>query len=316
VRVVDEQAEVIPLLERDDLGQAACAPDMPNTPSVTTRTASSAERWRSTRCSVSASSGQAVFWGAGDDLGQAFPLLPLLDAVGIQPSSSDPRRARVLDVLRGHDTGSGSAGGSDTAVAAAQRLLDLVDQLCAESPALLIVDNLHWADTTTASVWCRLARSTTQRPLLLIGGMRPVPRRPDLAALRRSVDQESLLQLQPLSEAAVTDLVTALAGGRPGPALSRLADGATGNPLYITELVSALDRGDCLLVTGGIADTTELAPTTLTEAITDRLGYLPPSLRQTLQAAALLGMDFAVSDLAVVTGRRPGNLVPGRPACW
>jgi hypothetical protein len=31
-------------------------------------------------------------------------------------------------------------------------------------------------------------------------------------------------------------LVTALAGGRPDASLRRLADGAAGNPLYLTEL--------------------------------------------------------------------------------
>jgi predicted ATPase len=163
-------------------------------------------------------------------------------------------------VLHGQDTGSAPVEGADSAVAAAERLLDLVDQLCVESPALLIIDDLHWADTTTLSVWRRLAGSTAQRPLLLIGGMRQSPRHTDLAALHRVVDQESLLQLRPLYAAAVTDLVTELAGGRPGPGLTRLAEGAAGNPLFVTELISALDRGHSLQVADGVADTTDPAP--------------------------------------------------------
>src|SRR5579864_8032288 len=47
----------------------------------------------------------------------------------------------------------------------------------------------------------------------------------------------------------IADLVAALAGGRPDASLLRLADGAAGNPLYVTELVAALARGSRLITT-------------------------------------------------------------------
>ena len=56
-------------------------------------------------------------------------------------------------------------------------------------------------------------------------------------------DQNTLpLELTGLTKGAVADLVAALAGGRPDGSLLRLADGAAGNPLYVTELVAALSR--------------------------------------------------------------------------
>ena len=79
-------------------------------------------------------------------------------------------------------------------------------------------------------------------PLLLVGMMRPVPQRDDLLALRRAVGDAARLQLAGLTETAVADLVAALAGGKPDGNLLRLADGAAGNPLYVTELVAALTR--------------------------------------------------------------------------
>lgn len=109
----------------------------------------------------------------------------------------------------------------------------------------------------------------------------------------------------------MSDLVAALAGGRPAPGLSRLAAGAAGNPLYVTELVGALGRANRLVVDGQSADITAgPVPATPSEAIADRLGFMSDAVRNVLQAAALFGNDFTVDDLAVVTGRRPAELAP------
>jgi DNA-binding CsgD family transcriptional regulator len=52
------------------------------------------------------------------------------------------------------------------------------------------------------------------------------------------------------------------------------------------------------------------APDSLSAAIADRLGFAAGSVRDVLRAAALLGMDFAVPDLAVVLGRTVADLIP------
>jgi len=250
---------------------------------------------------AAAKAGCAVYSGKGEELGQAFPLQPLLEAFDIRHSVADPRRRAVLETLHAQHNGA--------AAAAAEALLDLIDDLCAQAPALLVVDDLHWADPTTVAVCHRLARTAAQRRLLLIGAMRPLPRREDLKALRAAAGRDHVLSLGPLPVDAVSELVAGLAGGRPGPGLLRLAGDAAGNPLYVTELVAALGRGDGLART---RDTVEVtggpAPATLTEAITDRLRFLPETTRQVLQAAALLGGEFTADDLAVVTARHPAEL--------
>ena len=63
-------------------------------------------------------------------------------------------------------------------------------------------------------------------------------------------------QLGGLPEGSVTELVGTLAGGKPDEELMRLADGAAGNPLYLTELVDALARSSSLTVSD--AGTAEL----------------------------------------------------------
>ena len=91
----------------------------------------------------------------------------------------------------------------------------------------------------------------------------------------------------------------------------RLADGAAGNPLYLTELVDALARSASLTICDGAAQLTSgRAPGSLSAAIADRLGFVPAWVREVLRAAALLGMDFAVPDLATVLGRGVADLVP------
>jgi DNA-binding CsgD family transcriptional regulator/tetratricopeptide (TPR) repeat protein len=252
--------------------------------------------------------GCQVFWGAGDELGQALPLLPFLDGLRVREPSTNPRRNTIVGLLRGEVT---ADRGTDVPTVLAEQLLALVAEQCAVRPTILVIDDLQWADQASVTLWGRLAKSAQQVPLLLVGMMRPVPQRDDLLALRRAVGA-ARLQLTRLTGEAVADLVASLAGGRPDDSLLRLADGAAGNPLYVTELVAALARGDGLTVTeAGAAELASgSAPGSLSAAIADRLGFVAGPVRDVLRAAALLGVDFAIPDLAIVLGRSVADLIP------
>jgi DNA-binding CsgD family transcriptional regulator/tetratricopeptide (TPR) repeat protein len=259
-------------------------------------------------CAQTADLGWQVFWGAGDELGQALPLLPFLDGLRVREPSADPRRTTIVQLLRGE---SGVSRGEDVPAALAEQLLALVTELCDSSPTVLVIDDLQWADPATVTLWGRLARSVRQQPLLLVGMMRPVPQREDLLALRHAAGVSGRLQLTGLTEAAAAELVATLAGGKPDEELLRLADGAAGNPLYLTELVEALARSSSLTITeAGAAELTNgPTPGSLSAAIADRLGFVAGWVREVLRAAALLGVDFAVPDLAIVLGRSVADLV-------
>ena len=253
--------------------------------------------------------GCQVFWGAGDELGQELPLLPFLDALQVREPSANSRRSTIVGLLRGEVA---TDRGTDVSAAIAEQLLALVAEQCAVRPVILVIDDLQWADKASLTLWGRLARLAAQVPLLLIGMMRPVPLREDLLALRRLVGDAGRLPLAGLSEAAAADLVAALAGGKPDGDLLELAAGAAGNPLYLTELVAALIRGSRVTVTdAGVAELASgSAPESLSAAIADRLGFVAGPAREVLRAAALLGMDFAVPDLATVLGRAVPDLIP------
>jgi DNA-binding NarL/FixJ family response regulator/tetratricopeptide (TPR) repeat protein len=262
--------------------------------------------------------GCQVFWGVGDELGTALPLLPFLDALKVREPSANARRKTIVGLLRGEIA---ADRGADVPAALGEQLLALVAEECAARPAVVVIDDLQWADPASVALWSRLARAAGDMPLLLVGMARPVPQRDDLLVLRRAVDDRGRFRLAGLPEAAVADLLAALSGGRPDDGLLRLAEGAAGNPLYLTELVAALFRGSSLIVTTGgtamLADGTGPSatdigdgPASLSAVIADRLGFLTGPVRDVLRAAALLGVDFEVADLAIVLGRGVADLIP------
>ncbi|MGD0702349.1 MAG: AAA family ATPase [Trebonia sp.] len=253
--------------------------------------------------------GCQVFWGAGDELGQELPLHPFLDALQVRAASVNARRTTIAGLLRGEVA---TDRGADVPALLAEQLIALIIDETDTRPVALVIDDLHWADPASLRLWVRLARTARQVPLLLIGLTRPVPQREDLLALRRAVDGTHRIQLGSLSQAAVAELVAALAGGRPDTGLLELADGAAGNPLYLTELFAALARADGITVSpGGAARlAADSAPDSLPGAIADRLGFVSVPTREVLRAAALLGVEFAITDLTAVLGKTVTDLVP------
>jgi tetratricopeptide (TPR) repeat protein len=252
--------------------------------------------------------GCQVFLGAGDELGQALPLLPFLDGMRVREPSANPRREAIVRLLRGEVA---ADRGTDVPAVLAEQLLALVTEQCAARPTILVVDDLQWADPASVTLWGRLARWTGQVPLLLVGMTRLVPQREDLQALRRVAGGAARLGLTGLTAAAVADLVAALAGGRPDGSLLRLAEEAAGNPLYVTELITALTRSSKVTITGpGTATLTAgSAPGSLSAAIADRLGFVTQPVREVIRVATLLGVDFTVTDLAIILDRNVADLV-------
>jgi predicted ATPase len=107
-------------------------------------------------CETATELGCQVYWGAGDELGQELPLLPLTYGLQVRENPADPRRATINGLLRGELT---PGKGADLSAAATEQLLALIDDLCAAGPTVLVVDDLQWADEATVALCGRLARS-------------------------------------------------------------------------------------------------------------------------------------------------------------
>ena len=262
------------------------------------------------------SSAFQVCWGSGDELAQRFPLRVMLECLGVDPESPDPRRARVAGTALCGSVQRDLLGGGCTTVAAVDGLVELVLELCADGPLAVVVDDLHWADEDSLLVWNRLAHATHRLPLLLFGASRPLPRTAVLDRLRETVVRQggTTLRLDRLPDSEVDELVGGIVGAPPGPGLRRLTSRAAGNPLYVQELAEALVRDEVVRISAGTADmptsASAEAPVSLASALANRLGFLTPATSDVLRHATLLGTDFGISDLSIILARLPSDLLP------
>lgn len=97
---------------------------------------------------LTAEDGCQVAWATADELGQHIPLGLMADCLG-----QEGRRAAIGepgDLDRDRTAGAALAG--DPVLAAAERMLALVDWLCAERPLVIVAEDLQWADEMSVLV--------------------------------------------------------------------------------------------------------------------------------------------------------------------
>ena len=261
--------------------------------------------------------GCGVGWGVADELQQGFPLGVMVECLG-----AEGRRA----VAGGGEDGVGVTGGGwghltgpvlagDPVLAGAERSLAVVDRLCAVSPMVVVVEDLQWADEASLMVWRRLGLAVGQLPLLVVGSLRQMPTREEVARLARGVAASGgvVVELGPLAGAEVAELAGRLLGAAPGRRLTGVLEQAGGNPLYVAELADALVRDGRVQVAEGVAELVGepggvRVPVSLAAAIGERLAGLTPEAVGVLRWAAVLGSEFSVTDLGLVTEWSAGRL--------
>jgi DNA-binding CsgD family transcriptional regulator/tetratricopeptide (TPR) repeat protein len=251
--------------------------------------------------------GCRVFWGAAEELGQRFPLQLMMECLG--SAAEHPQAGELL-------TGNGGVMSGDPVLAGVERLLAVVDRLCAGSPVVLVAEDLQWADEASVLAWSRLCRAAGQMPLLLAGSWRSGTGREDLGRLRRVVTSRggSVVELGPLPGGEVAEVVQNLVGGHPGKRLAEFIARAGGNPLYARELADGLIREGQVRLEAGVAELGDQparapVPISLTAVIGERLDGLADRVVAALRWAAVLGAEFSVADLEVVSGRSAGDLM-------
>jgi DNA-binding CsgD family transcriptional regulator/tetratricopeptide (TPR) repeat protein len=283
--------------------------------------------------------GCRVLRGYCDELTRRLPLSAMLEALERPSSPGAGSQLGRISAGSANESGFGNTSGSeddsgsgnqshsgrdsalsmrmaagDPVMAEIERLLGLVDRMCAAGPVVLVIEDLHWADDATLTLWRRLARSTNQLPLLLVGSCRPVPQPPELERLRRELREHdgTVIDLAGLRAADVARLAQERLGFRPGLRLAEHLALAAGNPLYTRELLDALVRSGEVRTLSGSAELVTEEPreavVSLAQAIADRLDFLSTEVRNTLRLAALLGPVFSVDDVSLVTALTPAAL--------
>ena len=190
----------------------------------------------------------------------------------------------------------------------------LFEQVAARGPAVLIFEDLQWADAGLLDFIESMLEWSRAHPILIVTLARPelLDRRPTWGAGQRSFTS---LHLEPLTGAAMAQLLTGLAPGLPDTLVQRIVARAEGVPLYAVETVRMLlDDAKLVAADGGyrlVGEVERLAiPETLHALIAARLDGLDTADRRLVQDAAVLGQTFTLDGLAILSGEPAEGLEP------
>ncbi len=171
---------------------------------------------------------------------------------------------------------------------------------CKLNPAVLYIEDIHWADDRSLDLVNVLVRDNAKLPLFVMCMARPslYERRPQWGEGQHFHEK---IALEPLSQLSSRRLVRELlkkVPDVPAPLRDLVVERADGNPFYIEELIRAL-IDDGVVLKGDpdwSVDETKLSgvriPPTLTGVLQSRLDTLAPGLHQILQRASVLGRVF------------------------
>lgn len=183
-----------------------------------------------------------------------------------------------------------------------EAITTLVTGVTATQPALLILDDLQWADKPTLLLLRHLLRSAPHAALLVVGCYRDVELHPDqqLADFLADLRRESLvtrITLTGLSEDESGELLTGVAGGEVAvPLIAALHQETEGNPFFLEELLRHLIETDAVPVVERGRSSVDLGalgiPDGVREVVARRLRRLPDLVGEVLTLAAVVGPEF------------------------
>jgi class 3 adenylate cyclase/tetratricopeptide (TPR) repeat protein len=179
----------------------------------------------------------------------------------------------------------------------------LLEAAARPRPLTVVLEDLHWAETTLLDFVCHVVESSAV-PLLLVGTARETFR--DRADWTDPPGTEHLA-LEPLGPAALEAIIAdALGHGVLEPRVAeRIVETADGNPLFVRQLLSMLvadghlrRAGDRWVATADIA-ALELPPTI--QALLDaRLDRLAPAARAVIGPASVVGLEFSAAAVGAM----------------
>ncbi len=222
------------------------------------------------------------------------PYEVLLDAIDGRPEVDEEQLAAL----------------TDAAHSPVERLhigLAILADLIGDAPAVVVFEDLHWADSESAALFERIADQ--RGPRLLIGTYRPdeVTRRQPVAGLlarlerRHAVTHVRLDRLTPAQTAAL--LAAATGGPAPLRAATALHHRTGGNPFFLEELLRALPGFDVEALVE------QPLPWSLADVLRRQVDDLDPVSHRIVEAAAVLGHRIPFDLLADVTGTGEDELI-------
>jgi DNA-binding winged helix-turn-helix (wHTH) protein/tetratricopeptide (TPR) repeat protein len=277
-----------------------------------------------------ASSDSNVWIAAGQCLehfaeGEAY--FPVLEA--LTRLCSQPGRERLIEILRQQaptwlaqmpsliNESDRERLKRETLGAAKERMLreiaSAIEALTADTPLLLILEDLHWSDYSTVDLISHLARRRGPARLLVIGTFRPaelIVKRHPLREIERELRVHrrcSELALEFLTEAAVAKYLALRFQGSEFPeALPRLIHERTdGNPLFLVNVVDYLIAQKQLVRDGQgwqlsvpLEEAGMAMPESLQQLIERQIERLSDEERHLLSVASIAGLEFSTRTLS------------------
>lgn len=213
--------------------------------------------------------------------------------------------ARVLSEL-GHalpsDTGPGEPEEGSGRFRAWEAIARTVLEASRERHLLVVLDDLHWADTSTLRVLRLLAESAEAGQLMVVSTWRHQPPPTGLLAeVAEALARRHALRLQltGLTAQEAGEIVTSVTSAAPTALeADSLRARTDGNPFFLVEYSRlARERGDLAAL---LAE--EHPPAAVQDVLTRRIAALPGPTARALRFAAVLGREFDVPALAGVLG--------------
>jgi DNA-binding CsgD family transcriptional regulator len=176
-------------------------------------------------------------------------------------------------------------------VALAEAMLRVVRWLSAGRGAVVVLEDMHWADRETLAVLAYLADHVAAYPVAVVLTARSDE--PGTSGLGSALTRDTLyLHLAPLADSEVAAMAAACLGvdTAPGAILAGLRRNAGGLPLLVEDLVGVAGRP---------------GPVRYAEIISGRLAGLDAASRGVVEAAAVLGTEVDAGLLGQVSGLAP-----------
>jgi S1-C subfamily serine protease len=193
---------------------------------------------------------------------------------------------------------------------------EFLEGLAASEPAVLVIEDLHWADEAMLAFVDYLAQSTAGVPLLLLATART-----EVLELDGSgagfVAAATRLALGPLSGEETAELARDCLGAKslPTDLHALILERSGGNPLFAEELVRLLQDRGLLESRGGkvaLRPGVEVPmPDSIGALIAARLDLLAPDRKALLADAAVVGRSFWAGAVAAVGPHEPAEVFEG-----
>jgi hypothetical protein len=172
----------------------------------------------------------------------------------------------------------------------------LLDQASSHRPLVLVLEDLHAADSDSVNLLHYVARHVVSVPVLIIGTFREIEARamPAAEPLWLVCRDAEVLKLGRLGEDDVRDYLAVQGETAPDDAdVKKLHRTTEGNPLFLTELVGLMSQSD---------EISQRLPASVQQVIRQQIALLPAETASLMGKAAPLGREFSESSLGVISG--------------